>query len=176
MNKLEEITLNEAEDEKFKIQDLDTANWAFRKLAAIKSKQEEINKLAQNEIERIQKWQEGELGTLNDSKDYFEHLLTEFYKEQKENDPKFKLSTPYGKLTSRKGTKKWNTPNKDLVIEQLENRGFEHLVRNKKEINLADMKKEFQIVGDQVVDSNGEVVEGAYITENPTSYSVKPII
>lgn len=176
-NELENQELQELQDtekDRFEITDLETANWAFRKYAAIQKKEQEINKLAQDEIERIKQWQESETQSLQDSKDYFEFLLTEFYKKQKEIDPKFKLSTPYGKVTSRKGTKKWNIPNQDEVIKELENRGFNNLVRHKKEINLADMKKEFQAVGDKVVDSNGEVVEGAYIIENPRTYSVKP--
>lgn len=72
-----------------------------------------------------------------------------------------------------KGTVKWDMPNKALVIEQLEQRGFDDLVKVKKDVNLAEMKNTFSIAGNNVVDSNGELLEGAYISVNPRTYSVK---
>lgn len=168
-----EIETMDEQKEQFKITNLDTANWAFRKISAINKKLEEINFVARDEMERITKWQESESKSLDDSREYFEHLLIEYYKANRENDPKFKLSTPYGKMSSRKGTVKWDMPNKALVIEQLEQRGFDDLVKVKKDVNLAEMKNTFSIAGNNVVDSNGELLEGAYISVNPRTYSVK---
>lgn len=44
--------VREQTEERFKIDNLSKANWAFRKLAAIESKENEIKDLAAQEIER----------------------------------------------------------------------------------------------------------------------------
>ena len=86
--------------QEFKLHDLDSCNWAFRKLSAIKVKEDKINELSKNEIERINKWKEEELKKTEDNKAFFEGLLTEYFIIQKQVDPKFKISTPFGKVTS----------------------------------------------------------------------------
>lgn len=49
MNELQEQELqNFEQDEKFKVTDLDSANWVFKKLDAINTKEIEIINLAQN--------------------------------------------------------------------------------------------------------------------------------
>ncbi|WP_218696873.1 host-nuclease inhibitor Gam family protein [Mammaliicoccus sciuri] len=167
---LEDIEVKES----FKVHDLDSANWALKKIAAINSKQTEVSKVAENEIEKIKLWEETELNRYEGSKEYLQSLLVEYYKAEKEKDPKFKLSTPYGKVTSRKGTQKWEIPNKTMFINTLKERGFNNLVRIKEEINLADLKKQFHVTEDgRVIDTNGEIIEGTYVIDNPTSYSVK---
>ncbi|MFI3131990.1 host-nuclease inhibitor Gam family protein [Mammaliicoccus sciuri] len=174
-NPLVEKELKDVEvQESFKVHDLDSANWALKKIAAISTKQSEVSKVAENEIEKIKAWEESELNRYEGSKDYLQSLLVEYYKAEKEKDPKFKLSTPYGKVTSRKGTQKWEIPNKTMFIQTLKERGFNDLVRIKEEINLADLKKQFHVTEDgRVIDSNGEIIEGTYVIDNPTSYSVK---
>lgn len=174
-NPLIELELQDIEvKESFKIKDLDTANWALKKVAAINTKQKEISELAEKERERIESWENEEVSKYENSKEGLQSLLVEYYKTEKDKDPKFKLSTPYGKVTSRKGTKKWEIPNKERFITILKERGFNELVRVKEEVNLADMKKQFHVTDTgHVIDSNGEPIEGTYVIENPTSYSVK---
>jgi flagellar biosynthesis/type III secretory pathway protein FliH len=46
------------------VKDLDTAMWAFKKIKAIKAKEEEINKAAEEEVKRIKEWQEKEVERL----------------------------------------------------------------------------------------------------------------
>ncbi|MFI3545132.1 host-nuclease inhibitor Gam family protein [Mammaliicoccus sciuri] len=175
VNQLIEQELENTEvEESFKIKDLETANWALKKIAAINAKQKEISDLAEKEIEKIEAWRNQEISKYDNSKEGLESLLVEYYRVEKEKDSKFKLSTPYGKVTSRKGTKKWEIPNKERIIETLKARGFNDLIRTKEDINLADMKKQFNVTDSgHVIDSNGETLEGAYVTENPTSYSIK---
>ena len=124
MNELLEMELIEAKEttevaemsgERFTIKDLDSANWAFRKLAAIERKRKEIQELADREIERIKNWQQQEEESLNNSKEFFEGLLTEYYVKQKETDPEFKISTPYGKVSSRKQQPKWHYDEAKLI-------------------------------------------------------------
>jgi hypothetical protein len=63
------------EDKVFKIEDIEQANWAFRKIRAYKAKIEETNYLADLELQRIIKWRDKENQQAEDSIGYFEYLL-----------------------------------------------------------------------------------------------------
>lgn len=175
MNKLQEQEIETIEqDERFKVTDLESANWVFKKLDAINSKEEEINDLADKEIERIKSWKDKETEKLQSSKEYLESLVVEYFKVEKEKDSRFKLNTPYGKVTSRKGSKVIQVSNEQDVINQLEQRGFNDYVKVTKKISQSDIKKDFNVAEDgTLIDANGEILNGASIVEKPTSYTVK---
>ncbi|HCY1633222.1 TPA: host-nuclease inhibitor Gam family protein [Staphylococcus aureus] len=175
MNELQAQELENIEqDERFEVTDLDSANWVFKKLDAITTKENEINELADKEIERIKSWQEKEVEKLQGSKDYLQSLVIEYFRIEKEKDSKFKLNTPYGKVTSRKGSKVIQVSNEQEVINQLEQRGFDNYVKATKKLSQSDIKKDFNVTENgTLIDANGEVLEGASIVEKPTSYTVK---
>ena len=84
MNKLQEQEIETIEqDERFKVTDLESANWVFKKLDAINSKEEEINDLADKEIERIKSWKDKETEKLQSDKEYLESLVVEYFKVEK---------------------------------------------------------------------------------------------
>ncbi|HHC9372063.1 TPA: host-nuclease inhibitor Gam family protein, partial [Staphylococcus aureus] len=92
MNELQERELETFEqDDRFKVTDLDSANWVFKKLDAITTKENEINELANKEIERINEWKDKEVEKLQSGKEYLQSLVIEYYRIQKEQDSKFKL-------------------------------------------------------------------------------------
>jgi hypothetical protein len=188
MNELEKLELDDLyfgsltegvkEQEKFKIENLNSANWAFRKLSAIENKRKEIEELANKEIERIQEWREQETKGLDSSKEFFEGLLIEYFSIQREVDPKFKISTPYGKISARKLPDKWEYDDKELLA-YLE-AAKPDLIRIKKEVDKANLKKkvaeskEFAICDNQVVNmESGEVVSGVTVTEQPEKITIK---
>lgn len=175
MNELQAQELENIEqDERFQVTDLDSANWVFKKLDAITTKENEINELADKEIERIKSWQEKEVEKLQSSKEYLQSLVIEYFRTEKEKDSKFKLNTPYGKVTSRKGSKVIQVNNEQDVINQLEQRGFSDYVKVTKKLSQTDIKKDFNVSENgALIDANGEVLEGASIIEKPTSYTVK---
>ncbi|WZX39946.1 host-nuclease inhibitor Gam family protein [Staphylococcus aureus] len=175
MNELQAQELENIEqDERFEVTDLDSANWVFKKLDAITTKENEINELVDKEIERIKSWQEKEVEKLQGSKDYLQSLVIEYFRIEKEKDSKFKLNTPYGKVTSRKGSKVIQVSNEQEVINQLEQRGFDNYVKVTKKLSQSDIKKDFNVTENgTLIDANGEVLEGASIVEKPTSYTVK---
>lgn len=173
-NLLQESELQNEVKSTFEVTDLYSANWVFKKLEAISAKEKEIKDLAQSEVDRIKEWESKELESLQGNKEHLEYLVTEYYREEKEKDSKFKLNTPYGKVKSRKGSKVFEVKNEQDVIDQLEQRGFTDFVKTTKKLNQADMKKVFNVSDDgTVIDDNGEVLEGIRMVEKPTSYSVK---
>lgn len=152
--------LNEqVEKERFKVDSLESANWVFRKLKAIDSKMQEIADLRDKEIVRIDKWYKDETEQYEKDKQYFEYLLNEYYLNEKEKDSKFKLSTPYGKVTSRK-TSKWSY-DEDRLKEYIKSNNLP-FIKVKEEIDKAGIKKVFK---DGVNQETGEVIPGVTIEE-----------
>lgn len=184
LENLEELVVDEENIEevkdRFKITDLDRANWAFRKLKAIAEKKKEIEELAKKEIKpyklaisEIEEWKDTELESFDRSINFFNFLLEEYYREGRKSDAKFKVSTPYGKVTSRKLQPKWNFE-EDRLLGWLKANDLE-LVRTKEEVNKAELKKKYKIVGNNVVTEDGEIVEGIEIEEQQDSIAVKVV-
>ena len=181
MNSLQQIELMEveeiqAQETKFEITDLNSLNWAFRKLSALKSKEKEIKQVADVERERIAQWERGELSTISSSVEFFENMISIYHAQQLAADPKAKtISTPYGKSKSRK-TKE--SPEKDAEGEILH-----HVIENgmddyiKMSLKWADFKKTLKIAeisGEKViVDENGQLVPGMTVKPESISYSVE---
>lgn len=149
--------------EGFKIENLEGATWAFRKLRAIENKEADIKAIAEEEIARVNNWKETELKQYEADKQYFEFLLSEYYKNEKAKDKKFKLSTPYGKVTSRKSSK-WNYENEEALTKYLKDNRPE-LVRVKEEVNKTELKKVFK---DGIDKETGEVLPFVTIEETET--------
>lgn len=167
--------------ERYKITNIDSANWALRKLKAIKEKEEEINQLTEREIDRIKKWAATETSALAVNAQFFEGLLTEYFVTEREKDPKFKISTPYGKVSARKQQPKWHYEDEKL-LPYIENYNPD-LIRVKKEINKTEFKKAvnegngFVLIDDGKIahSETGEILEGITVTEQPDSVSIKVV-
>ncbi|NFM26201.1 hypothetical protein FDB84_17610 [Clostridium sporogenes] len=145
--------------------DLKGASWALRKIKECKESILEKEELAKAEKERIDKWlldeSKGDLTTL----EYFNGLLVEYYKELKQKDSKAKITTPYGKVTSRKN-KKWSYGNEEKLLKYLDSNGYKNLIRTKQEINKTGLKESFLIKDGIVLDKNtGEVIPEISIVE-----------
>ena len=160
-----ESTLQE-QRESFKIENLEGATWAFRKLRAITEKEAEIKDTADKEIEVIANWRDKELEQYAKDKEYFNFLLEEFYRVEKAKDKKFKLSTPYGKVTARK-TAKWEYEEETLK-DYIRSNDLP-FIRVREEIDKAGLKKCFK---DGINTETGEVIPGITI-EEVESISVK---
>jgi len=154
--------------ETFKIEDLKGASWALRKIKEYKESILEKEELARVEKERIDNWLIEETKSDLVSLEYFNGLLVEYYKELKQSDPKAKISTPYGKVTSRKN-KKWNYKNENEFLEYLTSNGYNNLIRVKKEIDKIGIKKEFELKDDVVINKNtGEILPFIDVVEEET--------
>lgn len=155
------------EQEEFKINDLQGASWAFRKLREIEKKEAEIKAVAEQEKALIDRWFVAETEGLRSDREYFEGLLKEYYLTNKREDKRFKLSTPYGKVSSRK-TKKWNYEDEDQLKEYLKANDIA-AIKVKEDIDKAALKKIFK---NGVNEETGEVLPFVSI-EEVESISVK---
>lgn len=162
------------ERESFKIKDLESCTWAFRKIRAYNEKKKEVLAVAQKELDRIKAWAEEETKDIDSSIEFFQGLLTEYYAEQKALDPKFKsISTPYGTVSARKSPDKLEY-NEEAFMEWAENFNLS-LIRIKQEINKEEAKKYFKITEEgAVIDpETGELVEFARYVQGETKITIK---
>lgn len=138
----------------FKVSDLDSANWAFRKIAALNEQIKENQDLAAREKLRIETWEKKENESSRQTIEYFEGLLKQYYKELRESNPKAKVSTPYGKITSKESTK-WHYE-EDKLLEYLKENDSELVkVKTEESINKVDLKKKYK---DGVNAETGEIL------------------
>jgi hypothetical protein len=160
----------------FQITDLNSLNWVFRKLAALKSKEKEIKQLADAERQRIADWERGELSPISSSLEFFETLIATYHAKQLEADPKAKtISTPYGKSKTRSNKAAPEKENEEVILQHVIENGMDDYIKNS--LKWADFKKAVKIVeisGEKVVvDENGQVVPGMTVKPESISYSVE---
>lgn len=153
--------------EEYSIKDLKASVWAFEKLKELQDKKNEVEKIGSSLIaektERIKKWVEDEVKPLDSQMDYFKIKILEYYVVEKQNNPKFKLTTPYGKVATRTA-KKWNYQD-SILLEYLKENEPE-LVRVTEEVNKADLKKKYP---EGINESTGEIIPGVDIQVETTS-------
>ena len=155
--------LQEEVKESFKIENLEGATWAFRKLRAIASKKLEIEAVASEEISRVEAWKKSELGKYESDTEYFESLISAYFFEERSKDKKFKLSTPYGKVSSRK-TEKYIYEDEQAIIDYC-NMNEIDAIRVKEELDKAAFKK---VCKGGVNHETGEIVPGVRVEETET--------
>lgn len=161
----------EESKEKFCVDSLDSANWTFRMLVKLSSIKNKNAELAAKEIERINSWLEKENKNIDNSIAYFEGLLRDYYIRERDKDDRFRLSTPYGKVTSSR--RKNYEYNEELLLDELKN--TEYIVI-KESVDKNKLKSEITVLEDgHVVTRDGVVLEGLTVSDKVT-YSVKPIV
>lgn len=181
MNSLQQIELMEVEEiqsqaSNFEITDINSLNWAFRKLTALKSKEKEIKQLANVERDRIAEWENGELSSITNSVSFFESLVTLYHAKQLAEDPKAKtISTPYGKSKTRKSKEAPDKADEEVILQYVIENEMDEFIKNS--VKWADLKKSLKIVeisGEKVVvDENGQIVPGVIVKPESISYSVE---
>lgn len=160
--------------ERFKIDGLDSLNWALRKLAALDTQHLDLRELANKEKARIQEWLDKETRAIEESRQFFSMLIEEYAREQRSRDPKWKASTPYGKVSFRKQQPKWEYDEKK-ALEVVESAGLDHFIRVKKELDKVALKAKVTVLEDgRVVEpDSGAIIEGVVVAPQPEALKVE---
>lgn len=166
-NTLLKEVLQEEVKEDFKIDNLEGATWAFRKLRAIESKKAEIKAIADEEKARIDLWEEQQLKQYEADTEFFEGAISAYFIEERAKDKKFKLSTPYGKVSSRK-TEKYIYEDEQAIKDYCNVNEID-AIRVKEELDKAAFKK---LCKGGINQETGEVVPGVRV-ENIETITVK---
>ena len=171
MNLYEENIINEILEEKIdeglEVTDNEIATSIMKRLKYVNMLKEENTAIADKEIQKIKLWQDEANSELDQKIKYYEEVLLEFFKQQQELNPKYKLDTPYGKLTKRK-SKKWSY-DEEAIIEFLEENMYIDLINIEKSIKKNDIKKTFP---EGIDKSTGQVIDGITISEE-VNYNIK---
>lgn len=182
MNALQQLELVDVEgaqpeqETRFEITDINSLNWVFRKISAIKEKEAEIKSLADAEKQRITDWENQELLAIHSNLNYFESLISQYHAKQLESDPKAKtISTPYGKSKSRATKPQPKQVDKEALLAHVKEAGMTEFI--KEEVKWGDLKKSLhihEVDGNPVViDDNGQVIPGVGIEPAAITFKVE---
>lgn len=171
MNLYEENIINEILEEKIdeglEVTDNEIATSIMKRLKYVNMLKEENTVIAEKEIQKIKLWQDEANSELDKKIKYYEEVLLEFFKQQQELNPKYKLDTPYGKVTKRK-SKKWSY-DQESIIEFLEENMYIDMINIEKSIKKNDIKKAFP---EGIDKSTGQVIDGISIVDE-VNYNIK---
>lgn len=171
MNLYEQDLINEVLEENLEegleITDNEIATSIMKRLKYVNMLKDENTAIAEKEIQKIKAWQDEANAELDQKVKYYEEVLIEFYKKQQKVNHKYKLDTPYGKVTKRK-SKKWSY-DEETIIEFLEENMYINMINIEKSIKKNDIKKAFP---EGIDTSSGQVIDGITITEE-VNYNIK---
>lgn len=164
------------EKDYFVIDDLKKATWAMRKIRDAEKEYEKVMEVAEAERDRIVEWADKETADVRSTIDYMRGLLVDYYQRERAENPKFKLSTPYGKVSSRKRQPKLSMDD-EKVLAYLEENELSDLIKVQKKYSKNDVKKLIDVVekdGEPVViDKNGTLLDFVKAENQEDSYTVK---
>ncbi len=170
MNKYDDSIINEINNEMVEqeiISDLEVATSIMKKVRFLKNIIEENSKVANLEISKIREWEDSENRELIEKMKNYENILIEYFKQELEKNPKFKLSTPYGKVTKRANTK-W-IYDENEIVQYLEENNITNLITINKSIKKSELKKMYP---NGIDTETGEVISGVTIL-NENNYTIK---
>lgn len=163
------------ERERFIIDDEQKANWAMRKIKHLQEKKQEKEKIAKEEIERINQWLQAETESIDRDIEFFSGLLEAYMRDLNRKDPRKKsLSLIHGRLQLRKQQPIFKYDDKKLV-EWLKKTRHTNLVRVEEKPDKKELRKLLVTAnGKAIIKSTGEIVEGIEVEErNEPAFSLK---
>lgn len=185
VNALQAIDLDELSDvlfqlpesevkQRFCITDLDSLNWAFRTLSALDAQLSDKRELAEKEMARIQEWMDKETKSIEQNSQFFLSLIEQYAREQRANNPKWKASTPYGKVGFRKQQPKW-CYDEQKALEAIESAGLDQLLRVQKELDKTALKASVNVLenGSVVHLESGMIIEGISVIPQDDAVKVE---
>lgn len=162
-------------DEKFKVVDDKTADWAIRKIKEEAEEQDRLISLAESQIDDL----ENQINKIHTqytyNTSYLKSLLAEYFATVKHEETKtqesYKLLS--GSLVLKKPTTKIIKDDEKLV-EYFKKNNLEKYIKVSESPKWADFKSQVKVVGKDVVDNEtGEIIDGLKTEEIPATFNVK---
>lgn len=159
-------------DQHFAVDNIDRAGWAMRKLAEARKRREEMRLYAEREKARIDEWLADEVESIDERIAFFTDALVDFYRRERERDPRAKVTTPWGKVTSRT-TQAVEWGDADALTAWAAASGEAGFIREKvtRDPDKKAIKAACTIVDGRFITPAGQEVPGVKVTEK-TAYTV----
>lgn len=158
------------DDNRFQINDRDSAEWALEKIALAEKELQEIKEHADKRRFKIDEYEKEASAEHENTISFMKSHLQLYLQTQ----DKKSIKLINGNIGFRKRQDKWNIQNNEELIKTLESTELHDLIRVKKEPALSELKKHLTVVGDQVLyEKTGEVIEGIKIEKQEDSFNVK---
>ena len=156
-----DLDQEEAEDQAqaFDIEDDKKASWALKKYKLLEIEEDRKAKLVKDETERLKLWLLSEQEKIDKKKAYLEQMLGGYLMELRKDDPKAKVDTPYGTVSTRKNPDKWIYEDQ-AVIKFLHEAEMDKFIRVKEEIDKTPLKKALKVLDGKAYTEAGEEVAG----------------
>ncbi|KRN01439.1 hypothetical protein FD13_GL001032 [Levilactobacillus senmaizukei DSM 21775 = NBRC 103853] len=153
----------------FEVNDLKSATWVMRKLRALDTKDAETNATANEQIASINDWRDKQLADNDNNRGFLQGYLGAYLDKLREEDPKARIETPYGSVSTRKTPAGVQWVDKD-VLESLESQSLSDFIRVKKEPDKKAIKAQFKFVEGHYINADGQELKGAI--EKPSHISL----
>lgn len=167
----------EGSREHFHIADDAQAAWAMRKLLAFKKKIVENENAANAEYQRIDDWLNRVNSRYASDIEYFEAILMQYARVQRQSEGRKTIDTPYGMVKSRATQSKFKVENSEEFI-QWASINAPQLVYIKASPNLTALKEfasaeETQTLGAVAMTEDGEIIPGVAVEPANVNYTVE---
>ena len=166
---IDEFEIDEAPiREAFTVDDDAKADWALRKLRSLRRKQEQNQKLAEAEVQRVSEWLSKVNTDLENDARYFEAILTPYALLQRSEGRK-SVVLPHGTLKTLAGRAKVEIENADEFIKWAEEND-PTLLRVKKEPDKKALN-ELIVEENKVISTQGEIIPSVKVLPAQTGVS-----
>jgi len=168
--------LGDTENQRFRIQDDNQADWALRKIARARQDMKEAEETAAMEIEKINRWLDGQRDESLRTELFFTVLLQEYYEPRFMTNPDKKTyKLPSGKVQRRTQQPQFDRDN-EALLAWLKQRGMTDYVEVKETPKWGELKQQVQVVGEHVVIKDGplkgEIIDGVEVVHRPPIFRV----
>lgn len=168
--------LADTENQRFRIQDDNQADWALRKIARARQDMKEAEETAAMEIEKINRWLDGQRDESLRTELFFTVLLQEYYEPRFMTNPDKKTyKLPSGKVQRRTQQPLFDRDN-EALLAWLKQRGMTDYVEVKETPKWGELKQQVQVVGEHVVIKDGplkgEIIDGVEVVHRPPTFRV----
>lgn len=171
-----ELQITETEEkQRFEITDDSSLSWVFREvLIPLKAEVNRTKALAEVENSRIKKWEEDKLRGPLQEITYWEQRVAEYHLDLLGKDPKQKtISTPYGKSKSTTSSEQAEKVDDEKLLKYIKDNELTGFLKVEETVKWGDLKKTLTVVGGNVVDANGEIVEGTKVKPKTVTCKVE---
>lgn len=167
----------EGSRENFHIADDAQAAWAMRKLLAFKKKIVENENAANAEYQRIDEWLNRVNSRFANDIEYFEAILMQYARVQRQSEGRKTIDTPYGVVKSRATQSKFKVEDPEEFIRWA-SINAPQLVNIKTTPNLTALKEfaspeETQTLGAVAMTIDGEIIPGVTVDPADVKFHVE---